>query len=134
MAYIEYPEQSDNPRETSRCDSPTEGNNKNTWDLPQSQHENPEVSINTGYPNMQDTKAGSHRALETNNPSYKEEESILTPQKVTLTPQHADSGFVDITQGVQVTAGVGKNDLDTMACAPVLDEFLKIDTWQTPEG
>ena len=54
---------------------------------------------------------------------YVEEESILTPQQVTLTQRYADSGFVDTSQGDQVTAGVGENNLDTMPCAPVLDEF-----------
>ena len=34
----EYPEQSDNPREHSKCDSPTEGNNENTLALPHPHH------------------------------------------------------------------------------------------------
>ena len=60
----EYPEQSDNPREQSGCSSPTKGNNESILDLPQSLHDNPEVSINTGYPDMQDINAGSPGALE----------------------------------------------------------------------
>ena len=87
--------------------TPTEGNNENTLEIPQPKHVNPEVSIKTGYPDMQDPNAGSPGALETNTPSDIEEESILTPQQATLTPQHADSGFVDTTQGDQVTAWVG---------------------------
>jgi hypothetical protein len=54
------------------------------------QHENPEVSINTGYPDMQDINAGSPGVLETNNPSDIEKESILMSQQATLT-KHADS-------------------------------------------
>ena len=105
----EYPEQSDNPREHSNCDSPTEGNNENTPALPQSEHENPEVSINTGYPDMQDTNAGSPGALETNDPSDIGKESILAPQQATLTPQHADTGFVDITHTLTKSQqGLGK--------------------------
>ena len=47
----EYPEQSDNSGEHSGYNSPKKGNNENTPDLPQSQHENPEVSTNTEYIN-----------------------------------------------------------------------------------
>ena len=65
----EYTEQLDNPREHSRCDSPTEGTNENTLEIPQPTHVNHEVSINTGYPDIQDTNAGSPGALETNTPS-----------------------------------------------------------------
>ena len=48
---------------------------------------------------MQDINTGSPGTLEINNPSDIEQESILTSQQATLIPQHADSGFVDITQG-----------------------------------
>ena len=60
---------------------------------------------------MQDTNAGSPGALETNDPSDMEKESILTPQQATLTPQHADTGFVDITHTHTLTKsqqGLGK--------------------------
>ena len=56
----------------------------------------------------------------------------LTLQQATLTPQHADLGFLDITHGNQVTAGIEKDDLDNMSCAPFLDEFLKKYNWGRP--
>lgn len=72
----EYPEQSDNPGELSGDNSPIKGNNENTPDQPQSQHENPEVSINTGYPDTQDIDTRSPRTLEIDNSPDKEQESI----------------------------------------------------------
>ena len=123
----EYPEQSDNPGEHSEDNPPAKGNNENTSVTPQSQHDNPEVSTNTGYPDTQDTNTGSPGILETDKSSDKEQEIISTSQQVTPIPQSGDPGFVDITQGNQATEGIGKDDLNIMPCAPILDEFFKND-------
>ena len=77
------------------------------------------------YPDTQDNNTGSPGTLETDNSSDIEQESISTSQQVTPIPQSGDPGFVDTTQGNQVTSGIGKGDLDIMPCAPVLDKFKK---------
>ena len=59
----EYLEQSDNPVEHSGDNSPIKGKNENTPDQPQSQHENPELSINTGYPDTQGTQIKEQESI-----------------------------------------------------------------------
>ena len=95
----EYPEQPDDPGKNPGSSSQTGGNTANEPDVTQSQHDDPEVTNDTGYPDTQDINTGNPQNLDPNKPSDTEQGSIPTSHQETLTPINGNPGFVKATQG-----------------------------------
>ena len=102
----------------------TVGNTANDPDVSQSQHDDPEVTNDTGY--TQEINTGRLQNPDLNNQiQSREVYQLPTSHQETLTSINGNPGFEKTTQGSQHSGGINRNNLDVIPHAPVLDEFLK---------
>ena len=121
----EYPEQPDDPGKNPGSSSQTGGNTANEPDVTQSQHDDPEVTNVTGYPDTQEINTGTPQNPDLNKSSDTEQGSIPTSHQEIFTSITVIQGLIKPPREVNTQGGL------TMTIwiphAPVLEDPQGLD-------